>query len=354
MNKNANELLIVKPRSKKSFKGSMNIKKILYAELNEKLKQIDFEHLTDADRELIKKRDDVAHMLVVIDSILPDEYYKELKTLQYRVKALYKAHCVSDDSAFMTRAHWEAMKEEIVPYVEECHALIDKISNNWDFVLEAAAQRLYNVAEGKITIEDAQRIVERKAPSIKQFTQSYDNVFCYTVSPMTSSVMYFNASSNETEEGDEFYLNEINNLMKTRLLEVVQALDSMLYKREMAKYTFDDKVVVQPRKRLNACARILDRFTEAFQDEMLIDFSKRITSISALGPNEDYILYEESEYLCMDILSKMYTAKLLKEDEYPEDLMYMKKEKYIDMIKEKEAVEAMNGFQFHLELDARA
>jgi len=343
---NENEIVVVKPRSKRAIKGSMNIKKILYAELNEKIKAMDFMNLSEEDKKLIEKRNDINHMKVTINSFIPDKYLDRLSEIQNRVRNIYRSHCITDDCLYMTKAHFEDMKMELIPNIEECRKLIDEIAADWDNVLKSATNRLYNVAEDKITMEEARAIIEKKVPSVKQFKNSYDNVFCYTVAPLDKNLTYVNVGSNEEQKGDDFYLGEIQTLLKSKMMEIVETLDSLLYNKEMSRYDFGDKPKqLRPRGRLKACNRTLERFTEAFKDNDLIALSNRIEEISNLGPDEDYILYEEAEYLCVDILAKMYSSKMLKADEYPEELEFMKKDKYTAMKKQKDMYTEVNQFQ---------
>ena len=330
------QIMTVKPKNRRTIKGSMDVKSILYMELNEKIKKLDMLNLSVEEKtKLLEKREDINHMSVKMTSFLPYEYLHELSDVQNQVKTLYRSSCITDDCQYMTMANWEKMKEELMPIIEKCNGILDDITAHWDYVLESAAKRLFNVSDNKITMEEAEAIIQRKVKSAKIFRQSYENAFCYTVAPLDDNLKFVNVGKDEEQAGDEFYLNEMESILKKQLLEIVTTLDTLLHNKELSKYDFGEKPKqMRPRRSLNACKKILDRFTAAFKDKELIALSKKIADIVELDSDEDYILYEEAEYLCMDVIAKLYESKLLAADEYPEDLKFMTKSKYDGMKKQ--------------------
>lgn len=327
------EIVVVKPKRKKSIMGSMDVKKLVYRDLTEKVKNLDYKNLTEEDEQLIERYKDVGNMDIKVKSFLPEEYIKELKTIKNKVTGLYQGHCLSDSCSYMTVEKWEDFKKEIEPYVEQCRCLITRIVDNWDNVFEYAIELLYNVLEEKISKDELREIIKRRMPKPSKFEKSYENSFCYTVTPLVNELKYVNIMTGGNQCGEDFYISEIEEITKEALTEVVKTLDNMLNKQQLAKLDFhkEKKLQLRPRRRLKACSESIQRVTVAFKDNKLIDLSRRIDDI--LEETNDFILYEEAELICYDIITKMYESKLLDKDEYISDLSYITKEKFDNFYK---------------------
>lgn len=326
MNKNEiTELLEVHPKRTRTIKGSIDIKNALYFDVKQKavsaLKKQEAERTSD-DEEAIERYKKISNLQVSLNSFIPEKYLKKLSYVQYRGQKIYHDHCISDTSPYMTPESLASFKYELQDAIQECMNVVDEIIGIWDEIQDIAANTVVTVCEGKISLEKAKELIKEAMPSVAAFRNSYLNCFCYEQKRLTDNVIVFNAMTGEREEGLDYYVKELDNIIYQQMMEVCGSLDNVLLSK--MEQDLDFTKTAKPRLRLNSALKRINRLGSWTNNGYYKELANKIQEIIDLECND--ALYEESEILEFEILKHLSEDGML--STYPEELRYMTKERY--------------------------
>lgn len=346
MNKNeVTNLLEVHPKRTRTIKGSIDIKNTLYFEVKEKavtaLKKNEKDR-TAEDEVAIENYKKLSNLQVSLNSFIPEEYLKKLHYVQYRGQKIYHDHCISDTSPYMTLSSLDAFKNELQEVIEECMRVVDEIISIWDEIQDIAVDTVITVCEGKITDEQARNLIKKAMPTVAAFRESYLNCFCYEQKKLTDNVIVFNAMTGQKEEGLDYYVKELDNIIYQQLMEVCVSLDNILVSKMEQELDFSK--TTKPRLRLNSALKRIRRLEAWTSNSYYKKLGDKIQEIIDLTCND--ALYEESEILEFEILKHLSEDNMI--PTYPSELEYMNEAKYDEFLNQIKSLNYPQNLQLEI------
>lgn len=322
-------IIEVTPIRNRAIKGAKDIKKILYKDIYEVVKNVDYNNLTVEDEKILEKWNAINTLETKIKTILPKEYAKELNRIQSKARNAYKKACLSESVAYMTNEAFKTLMSEMQDYRHECDEVIDKITANWSFVKSDLRNRLRKL-DVNIDENDIEKIIE-SLPSPEKFKQSYCNIFAYKTSSINQSDFIVDAGTSEIKNAEDYCKDNIKLLYYETLYYAYRKLDEKLAKL----LSTTDKIV----KTHAGIKQLVERLKklDVFENPKIGDLKKRINELYFIDDDDE--LSQKMEIICKEVIDLMIGYELIEIDDL--DGIYIDKVKYTEMIKTENSLKEM-------------
>lgn len=325
-NKNIIEVIPIRNRA---IKGAKDIKKILYKDIYEKVKVIDYNNLSETDKKLLEKWKAINTLEAKIKTILPEEYAKRLNRLQSQARNAYKSACLSESVAYMTNDQFKALMSQMQEYRQDCDEIIDEITGNWGFVESDLRSRLQKL---NVDIDETEidKIIE-SLPSPEKFRRSYDNIFVYKTSAINKNDFVVDAGTSQVKNAEDYCKDNIQLFYYETLYYVYRKLDEKL-----SKLFMQTSKIVKTHAGIKQLAERLKKL-DVFENRRIKDLKKRVAELYFMEDIDE--LSQKMEVICKEIIDIMLDYELCSLDDL--DGSYMNKSKYVDMVETEKVFKEM-------------
>lgn len=317
-----NLLVEVHPAKTRCYHGAMDVRAILFEELFNKVRNLDFNNLSRSDEQLIQQYNAVNKMSVRMNTIIPEQFSKELQQLKNKANTLYRSCCISDSCNYMTQDGLEELLDSIKPIKKKILQIVDEIYDNWEDVVKCAAETLSKASKGVLSCEDSLKVVEQKLPTKDLFKNSYKDICSYIYGPINTNFRHV-SDDNIITEGVEIVRYELDSVIRDIYVSALKSLDEVMATQSL----MNTGGVYHPRKRINATIKKIEKISNLLKDE---DTKKIIEALEDIYEMKEAntFFFLETKTAMKKMLDKLMKTNLLTLDDYPEDLKYFTKEEF--------------------------